>query len=174
MPSSAPRAVGVRRLVVMRHAKAEQLAPSDEERPLAARGLADARAAGEWLRAHGVAPDTVLVSSARRALETWREVAAGAQYAEPPATVDRGLYQAEPDSVLDLVRTTPDDVRTLMVVGHNPTLEMVVLMLDDGAGELDPAAGFPTSALAVLEVGGSWADLGTQGARVAAVHVARA
>ena len=57
---------GSRRLVVMRHAKAEHSASTDHVRALAERGMGDAEAAGRWMRDHGVEPDAALVSDALR------------------------------------------------------------------------------------------------------------
>lgn len=160
-------------LVVMRHAKAEDSGPSDAERALAERGHRQAQATGRWLAEQGVVPDAALVSSARRTQETWRSLCDGAGFDAAVAAIEPGLYSAGPDSALDLVRLVDEDVTTLLVVGHNPTMEMVAMMLDDGAGELDPSAGYPTAALTVFELSGRWADLGHQGARALAWHAER-
>ena len=69
-----------RTLVLLRHAKAEAAgsdAPDDAERPLTARGHADAAAAGAWLARHGLLPDVVICSPARRTRQTWHGVALG-------------------------------------------------------------------------------------------------
>lgn len=161
------------RLVLVRHAKAEQSAPTDFERPLSERGRRDARAAGAWLADRGIIPDAALVSAAVRATQTWQELCAGGGYDESVAEVDRGLYQAGVDTTIDLVRFTDESVRTLVVVGHNPTMEMFALLVDDGTGELDPSAGYPTSALTVFELDDHWDVLGPQRARATAHHVGR-
>lgn len=160
----------------MRHAKAEPSAATDEERVLSSRGESDARAAGEWLAREGVVPDSVLVSSAARVVGTWAQVAQGAGWDLRPV-VESALYAAGPESALDLIRLTDDQVTGLLVVGHNPTMASLAQMLDDGDG--DPEAleammsDFPTSAVAVFDVPGSWADLELGGARLRSFHVAR-
>ncbi len=170
-----------RRLVVLRHAQAEPTAPSDEARPLTARGRADATAAGAWLAAQGVRVGSpagaALVSAAVRARETYDAVAAAAGW-EGGVTHDPGLYVAGPEAALDLVRATPDEVTTLVLVGHNPTMGFLAQLLEDGEG--DPAsaaamagAGFPTCAAAVLAFAGPWDELGAYLARLEAFHVAR-
>jgi phosphohistidine phosphatase len=70
--------VTVRTLVILRHAKATPYRgdDSDVDRPLTARGRADATAAGHWLAAHDLRPDLVLCSPARRTRETWAAVGA--------------------------------------------------------------------------------------------------
>ena len=166
-----------RTLVVMRHAKAEQAGPTDFERELADRGRDDAAAAGGWLAARGICPDAVLVSAATRTQQTFTAVAQGAQWTVAP-TLDRGLYAADPDTALDLVRGLGDTVGSVVVIGHNPTMAYLATMLDDGEGDPDAAVGiaggFPTSALAVFSYDGSWADLAGGAARVTAFHVGRA
>lgn len=166
-----------RTLVVMRHAKAEQDGTTDFDRRLAERGERDARAAGAWLAAQGVEPDAALVSAAVRTHQTWEAVAEGAGWDADVASYDEALYAAGPESALDLVRGVDDDVRTLVVVGHNPTVAYLAQLLDDGEGDEDASAemvvGYPTSATTVLEVEGDWEDLDEAGARVVAFHVGR-
>ena len=167
-----------RRLVVMRHGNAEQDGATDFERPLSARGRADAAAAGAWLAEQGVAPDHALVSAATRAHQTWESVAEGAGWQVEPE-LDRGLYAAGPETALDIMQTAPDEARTLVVIGHNPTVASVAQMLDDGDGDVDATnqmatTGYPAGALTVLEYDGAWAELGEGSCRVVAFHVASA
>jgi len=121
-----------------------------------------------------LAPTHAFVSSAVRALATWERVAHGAR-STAEVFVEDGLYTAGPDSVLDSLRTAPEDASVLMYVGHNPTAASLAHVLDDG--EPDPAAframseGYPTAAMAVLEVGVAWADLNAATARLIAFHV---
>ena len=165
-----------RRLVVMRHAKAEHQGPTDFERPLTERGHRDAAEAGAWLSASGVVPDHALVSAALRTRETWASLAAGAGWQLVPE-LDRGLYSAGPEAALDIIRLTPEEAATLVVIGHNPTMAYLAQLLDDGTGS--PAAGaemagdFATSAVAVYSYDGSWSDLGEGTARLDAFHVGR-
>lgn len=158
---------------MMRHAKAEQLGPTDLERELSQRGRDDAAAAGRWLAEQRIVPDHALVSAAVRTQQTWERVAEAAGWSLEPA-LDRGLYAAGPDTALDLMREVPEDARTLLVIGHNPTIAVVAQLLDDGEG--DQAAGqrmmegYPTSALAVFEYDGEWSDLEPASARLSAFH----
>lgn len=160
----------------MRHAKAEQVGPTDFERALSARGLADGAVAGAWLAGLGVLPDLALVSAARRTVETWAAVADGAAWSLSP-TLDEGLYSAGPETALDLLRGLDAAVECVVVVGHNPTMAYLASMLDDGSGDAEAgnalATGFPTSALAVFAYDGAWYDLDPATARLVAVHVAR-
>jgi phosphohistidine phosphatase len=165
-----------RELVVMRHAKAEPHGDSDAERELAQRGYADALEAGRWLADRDFAPDAALVSSARRTATTWLAVAEGGSF-EVEATLSESLYLAGPETALDLVRETSYDVRSLIVVGHNPTAAYLAQLLDDGTGDDEAgnqmATGFPTSALARFEVSGTWRELDLASARLVGFHVGR-
>ncbi len=169
----------LRTLVVMRHAKAEQAAPSDFERPLCARGLRDAAAAGSWLSDQGFVPDHALVSGALRTRETWEQlrVGAGAAWNEVEASYDNGLYAAGVDTALDLLRLLDDDGERALIIGHNPTVGYLAQLLDDGAGDAAAgehlALGFPTSATAVFTFSGGWAGLAPATARLNGHHVAR-
>ncbi|TWG94706.1 phosphohistidine phosphatase [Nocardioides sp. J9] len=165
-----------RRLVIIRHAKAEPWAPSDVDRVLEERGRVEARMLGEWLAGQGVVPDAAFVSYAARTRETWAAVAGGAGWTLEPA-YDGGLYGTDEEGVLDLVRGVPDDTGTVVVVGHNPTMGMVVQLLDDGEGEASESIAlgtFPTSTAAVFDVGVAWAQIGAMQARLRHFHVARA
>jgi phosphohistidine phosphatase len=165
-----------RELVVMRHAKAEPGGASDIDRELLVRGYDDAVEAGRWLADAGVRPDGALVSAARRTASTWRALAEGGSFDVEP-TLSESLYAAGPETALDLVRETADEVTSLVLVGHNPTMAYLAQLLDDGGGDDDAeremATGFPTSALARFEVTGAWADLDLATARLVGFHVGR-
>ena len=168
-----------RTLVVMRHAKAEQAAPTDYERPLAERGHRDSAVVGAWLAERGFTPDHALVSGALRTRETWEHTrrGAGEAWSASEASYDRGLYAADADTALDLVRMVDDVHERVVVIGHNPTVAYLAQLLDDGEGDADAAnelaMGFPTSATAVFSYDGSWSDLAPGGARLVAHHVGR-
>jgi phosphohistidine phosphatase len=160
----------------MRHAKAEAVAASDHARRLTDRGTRDAAEAGRWARSADVLPDHAFVSPAARAHATWVAFSTAAELDIEPA-LDSGLYSAGPPAAVEVLRTAPEDARTVMIVGHNPTMEQLVHLLDDGGADPDVFAevssGFPTSAIAVLDVQGAWGDLDLAGARISGFHVGR-
>ena len=162
-----------RRLLVIRHAKAEQSGATDFERPLTEKGVRHAEEVGAWLAARDLRPDHAVVSAALRAVETWEALARGGGWdVEPEA--DRALYTAEPETALDLVRAV-GDAGTVAVVGHNPTFGSLAQLLDDGQGDPDAGtelttSGFPPGAVAVFEHDGDWADLAWGSARLVAYH----
>jgi phosphohistidine phosphatase len=163
--------------VVARHAKAEQDGSTDAARLLSDSGRLDAAEAGTWLAARGVQPDAALVSAATRTEMTWEAISEAAGF-DAELLLDEGLYDAGPETALDLVRQTDPTVVTLVVVGHNPTVAFLAQLLDDGEGDEqasnEMALGFPTCALAVFTYDGEWSDLDEASARVTGFHVGRA
>ena len=151
----AERVGCVRTIVVMRHAKAEQDGPTDFERRLAERGHRDAAEAGRWLSKQGLEPDQALVSAAVRTQETFEALAEAAGWDLEP-DLERSLYSAGTETVLDLLREVDPGIRSVLVVGHNPTMASLVAVLDDGDGDEDAgievAMDYPTSALTVFSL----------------------
>jgi phosphohistidine phosphatase len=167
-----------RTLLVLRHAKSGWDDPGllDFERPLAPRGQRDAERLAAHLAA-GPAPDLVLCSPARRTRETVDHVLAGLA-PSPAVRFPDVLYGAATDELLALLRQIPADIGTVLLVGHNPGLQDLVILL---AGEGDAAARrqvtvkFPTAALATLDLGtSSWAALQAGAARLDDLVVPRA
>ncbi|HEV7897176.1 MAG TPA: histidine phosphatase family protein [Planosporangium sp.] len=162
-----------RTLVLLRHAKAanpEDVA--DLRRALTTRGQADAAAGGTWIAGRGLLPDLVLCSPARRARETWHGLALtlGGEASHTTVVYEPTLYRAATgQELLDLISATGPKIRTLVVIGHNPTLSELSSLLDPAADE-----GLRTSGIAVHRVPGVWPDLAPGGAPRTASHTARA
>ncbi|HEX9542502.1 MAG TPA: histidine phosphatase family protein, partial [Streptosporangiaceae bacterium] len=117
-----------RRLVLLRHAKSAWPDVPDIERPLGKRGQRDAPRAGRWLRQAGYLPDLVVCSTSRRTRETW-QLAAAELGASPSVRFEPRVYGAGTAELLDLIRETPDEVETLQVVGHEPAMRELTLLL---------------------------------------------
>lgn len=155
-----------RTLLLMRHAKSDYPpGVADHDRPLAPRGIREAGLAGDWLRANADAIDGVLCSTATRARETLANTGIDA-----PARFTERLYDATPGIMIEEINTVSDEVATLLVVGHEPTMSALALGLAD-ENKTDVAvaervsAKFPTSAIAVLSVPCAWkaVELGRAG-----------
>ena len=165
----------MRRLHLLRHAKSswDDPALSDRDRPLAPRGRKAAARIARWAGKHDVRPRLVLCSGARRARDTLEGVMPGLD--TPEVRIEDGLYAANAQALLERLRTLPDDVDEAMLVGHNPGLREVLLLLAE-PGELRERARakVPTGALATLEVTvASWSELGPGCARIVAFVVPR-
>jgi phosphohistidine phosphatase len=141
-------------LILLRHGKSDWSGGGpDLERPLAKRGRRQAPEAGRWLAEHIGSVDLVVVSPAERTRSTWDLVAAELE-ADPPVQVDDRMYAATPEELLGVVRDLPEDLGTVVMVGHNPGMADLVSGL---TGEEVPMT---TSSLAVVELVGPWAQAG--------------
>jgi phosphohistidine phosphatase len=148
-------------LYVLRHAKSSWDDPSlaDSERPLAARGRKAARLLGRHLSDRGIRPGLVLCSSAVRARETLDGI--GTALADVETCVEPGLYRAGPDDLIGRLRIVEEDVHSVLVIGHNPTLQTLILRLARPGALRDRVdAKLPTGALAMLTLDDEWRALG--------------
>jgi phosphohistidine phosphatase len=158
----------VKRLLLLRHAKAVPggAGIDDHERELMPRGRDDALRMGRYIAGNGYTPEAILASTSARTTET---VEQASEHFAGTARVDylEALYLAEPDVILSIVRLAPDKTDSLMVVGHNPGLELLASVLGrepvkrkerDRFDQLEEK--FPTAALAVLEFDAArWRDI---------------
>jgi phosphohistidine phosphatase len=168
-----------RTLVLLRHAKAERPdGLSDFDRKLTETGETDADAAGAWLADERLHPALVLCSSAARTRQTWQGVSIALAQAQPgggtpEVRYEDGLYHGGVTEVFDLVRKVPDTVRTVLVVGHNPWVSEVSLMLipdDQWDGE---EVVLKTAGLAVHRFDGPWSSFEPRSMRLIERHTAR-
>jgi phosphohistidine phosphatase len=111
-------------LFLVRHAKSSRDDPalSDQERPLNDRGMRDAPRMGERLAARDVKPDLILSSPALRALATAELIARKLDYKVKDIVVDRRLYAAAADDLLEVIHELGDKPQRVMLFGHNPEL----------------------------------------------------
>jgi phosphohistidine phosphatase len=143
-------------LLLLRHAKSSWKDSSlgDHERPLNKRGEKAAPAVGRLLKTEKLVPDLILSSTAVRARATAEAVAKSSSYRGKLELLE-SLYLATAGKLLSEAQAhTPDSVKRLLLVAHNPGMEDLVEILS-GKGET-----FPTAALAVFEVSiESWKEL---------------
>ncbi len=155
----------MRTLSLFRHAKSswddERL--RDFERPLAPRGLKAARRMGRHMLEIGLAPDYVLCSTAVRTRETAAIALAELGRTDLPIDYDGALYAAEASALMKRLASIAGDVRHVLVIGHNPGLQELALMLmgSSNAPELrEITEKLPTAALVVLELGiTEWSEI---------------
>ena len=138
----------MRDLILLRHAHADAAGAGqpDLDRPLSATGREEARAAGDWLREHGLLPDRVLCSPSARTRET---LASLGDIGGAPATLEPAIYEASPGTLAALVDAQRDAER-LLLVGHNPGLERLVALMH--SGQSGDYRGMPTASVAVLSL----------------------
>jgi len=165
----------MRRLMLLRHAKTENDAPSgrDQDRRLDNRGRHDAAEIGSWIGRNPPFPSLVLVSHAVRALQTW-EIAWEAMkelVPEPEVELMAELYGADISQLLETIRSVSvADPERLMIVGHNPGMHELAIALagsGDAAGRGALADNLPTAGLAILDFDiDDWADVGLRRGRL--------
>jgi len=164
----------MRRLMLLRHAKTETDAPSghDRDRRLDDRGHFDAAEIGRWIGTHPPFPDGALVSTAVRARQTWEIAREAMREQAPPPPVDflEELYGAEPEQLMATIRAmVATDPERLLLVGHNPGLHELALLLinhRDDAGRQALAANLPTAGLVILDFAiEDWGGIGFGRAR---------
>ena len=140
-------------LTLLTHAKSSWDAPaSDFDRPLNKRGHKAARTIGRALRTRGVEFDAVIASPAARVVETVKDVADGYGSAIRPV-YDARVYLASVATLLAVVREADDAADRLLLVGHNPGLEALAMLLtvDHGNGlRAELATKYPTATVAEI------------------------
>lgn len=161
----------MRRLFLLRHAKTETAEPGkdDRTRALVERGRRDAALIGAHMTTHAFIPDRVLLSPARRVQETWKHMSAALKPA-PGATTSERIYEAMPHDIFALIVDTPASVQSVLVVGHNPSLHEVALMLV-ASGDIDARERLreklPTTGLIIIDFAfDDWSKLHPQSGRL--------
>jgi phosphohistidine phosphatase len=145
----------MRRLLLLRHAKTERAAPGehDRDRKLMERGRTDAPIIGAYLVRHRFVPDLALVSPATRAAETWALVAAVFPEIPPQVVSDERIYNAVPETLMGLIGETTQ-ARSVIVVGHNPSLHDLALQLI-ASGDVEArerlSENLPTCGLVIID-----------------------
>lgn len=154
----------------MRHAKSSWDDPrlADHARPLNPRGRRAAAAMRTAMRSYGLVPDVVLVSSARRTLQTLEQLE---PWDETPLVEPMdALYLANAAQMCAVLNGVAETARSVLLIGHNPGLHELALQLTgtarDPADARRLAEGFPTSALAEFTVPGAWRALAPGGGRL--------
>jgi phosphohistidine phosphatase len=145
-------------LLILRHAKAVSKDPNslDHDRSLDSLGKDDALRMGEMIRDKGMVPCFIISSTALRAKTTAELVAKGCKY-EGDLVLDHSLYDAKPKDYLDIIERVSDKYGSVLLIGHNPTIEETIQMLTDSS---DVVVTIPSCALAHLSIPvEKWSDI---------------
>ncbi len=162
----------MRQLLLLRHAKSSWDEPhlSDHARPLNVRGRQAAAAMAREMRRLGLLPDLVLVSSARRTLQT---LSALEPWQDPPRIVPLdALYLAPASDLLEALQHADPEAHCVLLVGHNPGLHDLAMMLAAAQAATSDqqvrrlATGYPSGALTEFAVAVPWIDIGETGVRL--------
>ncbi len=147
----------VRQLFLLRHAKSswQETQLDDHDRPLATRGRKAAKSMAEHIHRAGIQPELVLCSSAVRARETLDALSVDGEI-----RIERDLYGASPNDLLDRLRRVPAAVESAMLIGHNPGIQDLAVCIAGGGVQLPQVRRkFPTGTLATLTFSGQWDGL---------------
>jgi phosphohistidine phosphatase len=161
----------MRRLLLFRHAKSDRLIAGtpDRDRALIERGRKDAAKIGAYMATHHLVPERVMLSPAARCQQTWKYAAAAMKPAPAAMSIEK-LYDATPHAILSVVKDAPASVHTLMVVGHNPGMHELALMLI-ASGDVEARERLreklPTSGLVIIDFAfDDWSRLHPQSGRL--------
>ena len=162
-----------RNLLILRHAKSawDTDASTDFERPLAKRGEAEAPRVGRWLSDKALVPDFVVSSPAVRAKQTAVSVCKELGIKKKAIHWDERIYMGDTEALLKVLGDCPKKVRTVMIVGHNPGLEELLLYLVGSKVKI-PKDGklLTTAGTAHLKMPNNWNKLGSGSAKVVSVN----
>ncbi|QIK39198.1 histidine phosphatase family protein [Caldichromatium japonicum] len=151
-----------RELLLLRHAKSDwdSGAASDFDRPLAKRGKKDAPNVGTWLYHEGLVPDYVISSPTKRARQTAIRVCKRLDFKKGQIVWEPRVYEADVRTLLDVLAKCPRQAGIVLLIGHNPGLEELLLYLV--GDEVEPPADgklLPTATVARLEMPEDWTSL---------------
>ncbi len=151
-------------LILLRHAKSSWSDPTlaDHDRPLGKRGLADAPLLGKAMAEHGIEPELVLCSSARRTRDTLDLVLPKLRV-KPKVIYEEALYHARPEDMLDMLHALQPGAACVMLIGHNPEIQSIALdLVGSGPKRFRERLRmkYPTAALAVINfANGPWKNV---------------
>jgi phosphohistidine phosphatase len=153
----------VHRLLLLRHAKSSWDRPdlADHDRPLAPRGRRAATAVAKHVHELADPPELVLCSSATRTVQTLERIRS-ALPVDTTVAIERGVYAASARELLTRVQRLPSALRCVLLIGHNPGIGDLAVMLaghGDRTAREAMAAKFPTAALARLAFDGPWSAI---------------
>jgi phosphohistidine phosphatase len=159
----------MKRLYLLRHAKSSWDDPTlaDRDRPLAPRGRRAAKAMAGHLKHEGIAPDLVFCSPSTRTRQTLSRVEPVLR-GNADVRIEPRLYAASATGLIEVLHEVPEEVGSVMLIGHNPAIQDLALSLARGGSEIERVRSkFPTAALATLEFNGGWRELEPGSAQLA-------
>jgi phosphohistidine phosphatase len=151
-----------RTLLILRHAKSDWSAgiSDDFKRPLSKRGKQDSLRMGKWMKTRGLVPEVIISSPAKRARQTLKRVCSELCPGMENVIWDERVYMADLHELLEVLGDNPEQAGSLMLVGHNPGLEDLLLYLAESSVTEPPDGKFiPTATLAELQLECNWHDL---------------
>ena len=143
----------MKKIFVLRHAKSSwsDFSLKDFDRPLSTRGIQDAELMGNYFKAKKIGLDVLISSPSKRTKETLDHFFSSNI---PKIEYEKSLYHAHLEDILEVITSSLEDINTIMIVGHNPSMHEVTEFL---SGDFLPK--YPTCGLATLTYEGEWKDV---------------
>ncbi|MDR4514934.1 histidine phosphatase family protein [Nitrosomonas sp.] len=148
-------------LYLLRHAKSDwkKEAVSDFERPLSKRGVADAPKMAAWLAKQANKPTTIISSPALRAYQTALIFSHALDIQTQDINFDNRIYAASLDTLMDTVRALPEQDQSVLLIGHNPGLDLLLQVLCKQAKPRTDGKLMTTCAVAKIALESQWRDI---------------
>jgi phosphohistidine phosphatase len=132
-----------RSLILIRHTKSNwtDLSLPDFDRPIKKDRIEDAKNMAAQLKSLDVEPDLIICSPAKRTRQTAEYFCDKLKYDEKDIQFDKRIYESTPEDILQVIRETDSKVKTLVVIGHNPSLTYLANMFAENSIEEIPTTG---------------------------------
>lgn len=158
----------IRELILLRHGKSNwNIEADDFDRPLKKRGIRAARKVGNWLYKQNLVPDVIISSPAERAISTAENTCETMGVDSQIIHLDKRLYEAEVDDLLTVLAELPGSASRVLLVGHNPGLEELLIFLSSKKVKIsDDKKILPTATLARLVISPGWGELKKKSAKL--------
>jgi phosphohistidine phosphatase len=146
----------MKQIFLLRHAKSDwdNLNQQDFDRPLAKRGMEDAILMSQHIKEKHYLIDKVLCSSAKRTKQTFDICSDGFNFPINNALYSEDLYFGKCDAIINFIRNLEEDLSSILIIGHNPTMHLLLESLSD-----EGIKKFPTCSLAEINIENTWKDL---------------
>lgn len=160
----------LRNLYLLRHAKSDWIPTSnDHDRPLNQRGIKEAKKMARYIKTYEISPSLVICSSSQRTQETFKIIKPFIN-PEPNISIETEIYTFDPSKLLWRISQIPNEILSVMIIGHSPALQQVSLYLTQPNHiRTQLRDSFPTSCLAILDIQDKqWEQIEAQDARLSA------
>lgn len=165
----------MKELLLLRHAKAKIIdGIEDKERPLKKRGKRDAQNIGTWLKKQHLFPDVLLSSPAKRTLDTAKIVHRALEMEDLAIQENEQLYASNVEQILSVLAVYPEEIKRILVVGHNPELENFLIHLVGKEALPNTPKLLPTGSLVRLSLDNVlWSELSQKRAQFISIIYAK-
>ena len=147
-------------LLLLRHGKSDwSVDAGDKQRPLKKRGRKNAYRMGQWMTESRLVPDEIISSPATRALATAQQVCDAMGFPLQRVSEDSRIYEGDLDDLLQVLNDIPENVHRVLLIGHNPGLELLLIHLCSVINIPDDGKLLPTASLACLAIEYAWSEV---------------